>query len=71
MANYRFIRDLADGSTYHMGTAVHYPNNGWRFISNVTHKSSRKFHATMEKCLPRWLGYPDRCRSEEVQAKSA
>lgn len=64
--NYRFTRQLGDGSSYHLGSAVYYPNGpGWRFISNVTsHKSSRKFHATMEKCLPRWVGYPDRCRSE-------
>ena len=66
MANYRFIRDLPGGSGYHLGTAVQYPD-GWRFLSNVSsHKSSRKYHATMEKCLPRWLGYPDKCRSEEV-----
>jgi hypothetical protein len=69
MTNFRFVRDLPDGSTYHLGTAVYYPNGpGWRFLSNVTsHKSSRKHHATMKKCLPRWLGYPDRCRSEAVQ----
>ena len=66
---YRFERVLADGSTYHLGTAVEY-DNGWRFISNVcSHKSSRKFHRTMKKCLPRWLGYPDRCQSVEVKRK--
>lgn len=71
MNNVRFIRDLTDGSTYQLGTAVYYPNGpGWRFISNVSsHKSSRKFHATMEKCVPRWTGYPDKCRSEEVACK--
>lgn len=71
MSNFRFLRDLPSGSAYHLGTAVYYENGpGWRFISNVTaHKSSRKFHSTMEKCLPRWLGYPDNCRSEAVTTK--
>ncbi len=63
---YRFNRRLADGSTYKLGTAVRY-RAGWRFLSNVaSHKNSRKFHATMEKCLPRWLDYPDGCESERV-----
>jgi len=68
MTNYSFFRDLSDGSSYRLGTAVYYPNgSGWRFVSNVTsHKSSRKFHDSMEKCLPRWVGYPDKCRSEAV-----
>lgn len=71
MANQRFLRKLSDGSTYHLGTAVQY-RDGWRFLSNVTsHKSSRKFHATMEKCLPRWLGYPDKCESEPVTCKES
>lgn len=68
MNSFSFYRDLPGGSAYRLGTAVYYPNGpGWRFISNVSsHKSSRKFHATMEKCVPRWVGYPDRCRSEEI-----
>lgn len=66
MTNYNFFRDLQGGSTYRLGTAVQY-TDGWRFISNVaSHKSSRKFHATMEKCLPRWLGYPDQCRGVAI-----
>ena len=65
MTNFSFYRDLADGSAYRLGTAVQYAD-GWRFVSNTSHKSSRKMHATMEKCLPRWLGYPDKCRSEAV-----
>lgn len=70
MTNYRFMRRLTDGSTYRLGTAVQYPE-GWRFLSNVAaHKSSRKFHATMEKCLPRWLGYPDKCESEPVEQRA-
>lgn len=68
---YRFLRDLPDGSTYHLGSAVQYAD-GWRFLSNVaSHKDSRKSHATMEKCLPRWLGYPDRCKSEVVVPNEA
>ena len=49
--------------TYCLGTAVH-SSAGWRFISLVaSHGNSRKAHTTMRKCLPRWLGYPDRCES--------
>lgn len=67
--NYRFERALADGSIYHLGTAVE-SADGWRFISNVTsHKSSRKFHPTMEKSIPRWVGYPDRCQSVAIKPK--
>lgn len=69
MTSYRFIRKLADGSTYHLGTACQY-EQGWRFIPNVTaHKSSRKFHPTMGRCIPRWVGYPDRCESFAVVPK--
>ena len=69
MTNYRFVRTLADGSTFHLGTAVQH-DQGWRFIPNVaSHKSSRKFHATMEKCLPRWVGYPDHCASVAVEPR--
>jgi hypothetical protein len=64
--NHRFIRRLPGGSVYHLGTAVQYAD-GWRFLSNVSsHKSSRKFHPTMEKCLPRWVGYPNKCESVVV-----
>lgn len=67
MTNFRFMRSLGDGSTYHLGTAVQYAA-GWRFLSNVAaHKNSRKFHATMEKCLPRRVGYPNRCESVVVE----
>ena len=71
MTNFSFYRDLADGSTCRLGTAVQYAD-GWRFVSNVTsHKSSRKMHATMQKCLPRWLGFPNKCRSEAVASRAA
>lgn len=64
--NHRFVRRLAGGGVYHLGTAVQY-TDGWRFLSNVSsHRSSRKFHATMEKCVPRWVGYPNKCESEAV-----
>lgn len=66
MTNFNFFRDLAGGASYRLGTAVQRPD-GWRFLSNVAaHKNSRKMHATMEKCLPRWVGYPAKCRSEAV-----
>jgi hypothetical protein len=66
MQNVQFFRDIAGGSSYHLGTAVQY-KDGWRFISNVaSHKGSRKFHPTMLACVPRWVGYPDKCRSVTV-----
>jgi hypothetical protein len=67
MTNYRFYRGI-QGVDYglRLGTAVEC-EGGWRFISNVaSHKNSRKMHETMEQCLPRWVGYPDRCYSEAV-----
>ena len=61
---YRFTRRLADGSTFVLGHAVR-NEAGWRFLPNVSGRSpSRKAHKTMEKCLPRWVGYPDHCESE-------
>ncbi len=58
-----FNRRLQDGSTFRLGTAVR-NDAGWRFIPNVAaHKSSRKAHPTMDKCVPRWVGYPDRCET--------
>ena len=66
MKTIRFNRRLKDGSTFRLGVAVE-NEAGWRFIPNVaSRRSSRKAHATMEKCLPRWIGYPDSCESELV-----
>ena len=66
---YHFNRRLADGTIFRLGTAVERPE-GWRFIPNIAHRhSSRKSHATMEKCLPRWIGYPDSCQSEPVNGE--
>lgn len=63
MKSYVFLRRLANHATYRLGTAAEYPS-GWKFISNVASlRGSRKFHPTMEECLPRWLGYPSRCES--------
>ncbi len=65
MKSVRFYRHLHNGVRYLLGTACQ-NENGWRFISNVaSHKNSRKSHPTMEKCIPRWVGYPDGCESEE------
>ena len=70
MAGFQFLRDLPGGSTYKLGAAVQYPD-GWRFISNVaSHKGSRKLHPTMKACLPRWLGFPDKCRSVAIVPKT-
>ena len=66
---YRFLRRLNDGSTFILGSAVKYhgAGGGWRFFPNVSgRRVSRKRHATLEKCLPRWVGYPDHCESEKV-----
>jgi hypothetical protein len=65
----RFLRKLPDGSKLTLGIAVFIAgdNAGWRFFPNVSgRRISRKRHATMKKCLPRWLGYPHRCESEVV-----
>ena len=59
----KFFRRLSDGSTYLLGVATE-QRDGWRFISNVSaHKSSRKWHPTMERCIPRWVGYPSKCET--------
>lgn len=64
MKTVRFDRRLNDGSLYLLGVAIEHPE-GWRFIPNVaSHESSRKFHATMERCVPRWVGYLDYCETE-------
>jgi len=61
-----FERRLPDGSVGCLGTAYESPR-GWRFVPAVaSHKPSRKVHATMERCLPRWLHYPDGCESRSV-----
>lgn len=58
-----FERRLNDGSTFILGHAVE-KTDGWRFYPNATSRSpSRKSWPTMEACLPRWLGYPERCES--------
>ncbi len=67
----RFYRRPLKGTRYRIGTA--YQNeNGWRFIpSDAVHRCSRKSHPTMEKCIPRWVGYPDGCESEEAGGRDA
>jgi hypothetical protein len=75
--NYRFTRKLADGSAYHLGTAIYYSDcyrDGWRFEPslaqrNAGRKRSRGTYPTMEKCLPRWLGYPNHCESVEIEGE--
>ncbi len=66
MTTYRFTRQLNNGSVFILGHAVQ-DERGWKFIPNVSsNKPSRKFHPTLRKCLPRWIGYPNHCQSEEV-----
>ncbi len=65
----QFNRRLLSGQNFVLGTARE-DNFGWRFTPSVSGRSpSRKSHSTLEKCLPRWLGYPDQCESEEVGGK--
>jgi hypothetical protein len=60
----RVSRRLADGGLFRLGSAVK-KADGWRFFSNVaSHRGSRKFHPTFVACLPRWVGYPNRCETE-------
>lgn len=62
----RFNQRLPGGSVYRLGTAVQL-EDGWRFVPNVTsRRSSGKAHPTWEKCVPRWVGYPDGCETETV-----
>jgi len=69
MSVVHFNRRLPNGTTYRLGAAVQ-NDAGWRFISNVaSHHSSRKAHVTMKKCIPRWVGYPDRCETEVMRAE--
>jgi len=58
-----FERRFASGEVGKLGTAVQRAD-GWRFVPAVAGRmSSRKAHPTLEKCLPRWVGYPDYCES--------
>ena len=59
-----FSRRLSDGSLFRLGTAVRMVG-GWKFISGVAaHRNSRKLHPTFGACVPRWVGYPNKCESE-------
>jgi hypothetical protein len=49
------------------GSAVYTPGFGWRFFPSVAGRQpSKKSYPTLEACLPRWIGYPDRNCSQEV-----
>jgi hypothetical protein len=49
-----------------LGT-VRWMVNGYRFFPNTSsRKPSRKSHPTFESCLPRWVGYPDRCETRAL-----
>lgn len=63
MVSVSFFRLLAGKQEYRLGTAVE-SLHGWRFLSNTSsHGNSRKFHPTLEKCIPHWVGYPNKCVS--------
>lgn len=43
-----------------LGSCVHTPDLGWRFLSGVSaHKNSRKYWPTAEACIPRWARRDD------------
>ncbi len=55
-----------------LGQAFFQPTKGWKFHPRVSGREpSRKFHATLEACLPRWLGYPDSCESYYTRFRGA
>ena len=59
-------RRLADGTVGKLGS-VRKARDGYRFNPSVFgYKASRKGHPTLEACLPKWVGYPDRCETREV-----
>lgn len=50
---------------YLVGVAAYHKDKGWRFFPRISGKlPSRVYHPTWEKCVPRWVGYPDRCETE-------
>lgn len=62
--SYAVERRTADMATVSRLGTVSKGCDGYRFIPNVSgRKPSRKAHPTMEACLPRWVGYPDRCET--------
>ena len=59
--SYLFERRFPSGYVGTLGHAINY-GKGWKFYPQVAGRhASRKFHSTMEACLPKWIGYPDRC----------
>lgn len=47
---------------------VAWVGNGYRFTPNVSgRKPSRKVHPTLDACLPRWVGYPNRCETRGLR----
>lgn len=51
-----------------LGTAHRDPLWGWRFFPYAhNRRQSRRWHPTMEGCLPRWVGYPDSVEIEVVR----
>jgi len=63
-ARWEVIRRLSgDGHVFRLGTVTR-KADGYRFWPAVAHhRPSRKAHPTFEACLPRWVGYPDRCET--------
>jgi hypothetical protein len=56
-----------DGKVYEIGRACR-DLHGWRFYPVTTaHGPSRKHWESWEACLPRWVGYPNRCETEVVR----
>lgn len=67
LAKVEYVRRPAGGGTpFVLGSATR-TNKGWTFHPNVAGRKPSRFpHASLEKCLPRWIGYPDYCESRLV-----
>jgi len=67
MKTYRIIKVYADGTDGPVVGHAKEFSRGWRFIShNSAHGSSRKFHKTFDKVIPRWAGGLNGTRSELI-----
>lgn len=66
----RLIRTNAAGADLGILGHARQVTGGWMFIPSVSgRKPSRKVWSDWESCLPRWVRYPDGCRSEAAPSK--
>lgn len=66
--NWAVERRLVGGTVLRLGT-VRWVGDGYRFNPNVSgRKPSRKSFGTIADCLPRWVGYPNKCETRRIEA---